>query len=474
MKKIVLIYVLMIVKISFATTNFEPKFTSFTFKQNIASEKNSTINTISFNSENKKFNLLINLLSVSFIAILSLLCLALYKNNVIKFKSNKLLEEKNKELEIEKQNVESAIKSRDEFLATISHELKTPLNSINIISELLYDENPKKSQLENLISLKVSANYLMNLINDVLQINQIESSTYNIEETEFNLHEKIYHIEKTMSEIAKLNNVTCLFNIDKNIPESITGDEVKISQILINLLTNAIKFSKDGIVTTYISLLEKNEDSIKIKFEVIDNGIGIPKNQQDLIFKIFTQASSEISRNFGGTGLGLSIVKKFVELLGGKINLYSEVGVGSNFNFELVFKNNISTLHIIKEENYSILEQKNILIVEDNTITQVITTKLLSKHKAICKIATTGKDALELIKENTFDMILMDINLPDMNGDVVTEEIRKFNQKIPIISFTAIHKKTCIEHLKEKGFNDFITKPVNTKLFYEKIISNLN
>lgn len=425
-------------------------------------------------NKTEHFNKLVNLLTVAIVAILTLLCLALYKNNTIEYKSNNLLKKKNKELEEEKEKSEKAIKAKSDFLATIRHELRTPLNAINIISEILMNEDPKESQIENLISLQISTNHLINLINDVLQINKIESPNFEIEEIEFNIRKKIENICKSLSAIAKQNNVTCEVNIDENIPKNVIGDPTKLTQILINLISNAIKFSGNGNVTTNINLIKKTQEEVTIKFEVIDNGMGISKDKQDLIFEDFTQGSTEISRKFGGTGLGLTIVKKLLEHLGSSINLYSEENVGSNFNFELQFKTDINYVETIDEIDYSILEDKNFLLVEDNSITQVVTKKLIEKHNAFCTIASNGKEALKVTKQNRYDLIIMDINLPDINGDKIAAEIRNYNTTTPILAFTAISiENDFLQKLQANGINDYINKPIDTKLFYEKIISLL-
>lgn len=421
-------------------------------------------------TKSRHFNQLVNLLSVSLVAILSLLSLALYRNNTIESKSNKLLQEKNKELESEKEKSEKAINAKSEFLATISHELRTPLNAINIISEILMDENPKESQIENLISLKISANYLLNLINDVLQINKIEAPNFRIEESEFSIYEKIDNIKKSLNEIAKLNNVSCKYNIDPKIPETIIGDGSKLYQILVNLISNAIKFSENGNVTTNLKMVSKSNHNITIKFDITDDGIGIPLNKQKSIFEDFIQASPEINKKFGGTGLGLTIVKKLLNHLESDIHLVSEENKGSTFSFELEFKEQKNIADLNDDLDFSIFKNKKVLIVEDNSITQVITQKLVEKHGAISTIASNGTEALELVKNNQYDIILMDINLPDFNGDVATLEIRKTNTYTPIIAFTAIHDKVYLTGITEKGIDDYITKPVDTRSFYEKII----
>ncbi|WP_339836368.1 ATP-binding protein [uncultured Flavobacterium sp.] len=454
------------------TTLIETKTTN---KINISSENNLPKKNISENDKTEHFNKLVNLLSISLVAILSLLSLSLYKNNTIEFKSHNLLKEKNKELEREKEKSEKAIKAKSDFLATISHELRTPLNAINIISEILINEEPKESQMENLISLKISTGHLMNLINDVLQINKIESPNLITEEIEFNLRKKIINIDKSLYEIAKLNNVTCKIIIDDKIPRKVIGDPTKLTQILINLISNAIKFSSNGTVTTNLKISKITDQEVTIKFEIIDNGMGISKDKQELIFENFTQGSTEINRKFGGTGLGLTIVKKLLEHLGSSINLNSEENIGSNFNFELAFKIAKDEFEPIYEIDYSILENKNFLLVEDNNITQIVTRKLIEKHNAYCTVASNGKEALKLSNQNNYDIIIMDINLPDINGDKISEKIREFNTTTPIIAFTAIsiEGEECFKNLKSKGMNDYISKPTDIKLFYKTIIKQL-
>ena len=304
----------------------------------------------------------------------------------------------------------------------------------------------------------------MNALQKALLIKELNQLIHDLE-----------HRALSLYEIAKLNNVNCEINIDDEIPNKVIGDPTKITQILINLISNAIKFSANGTVTTILKIVKKTEQEITIRFEIIDTGMGIAQDKQELIFENFTQGSPEISRKFGGTGLGLNIVKKLLEHLGSSINLYSEENLGSNFNFKLTFKTDKEYIEATDTIDYSILEDKNLLLVEDNSITQVITKKLIEKHNAYCTIASNGKEALKLAKQNNYDLIIMDINLPDINGDSVTQEIRKYNSSIPIIAFTAITIKgdSCIKNLESKGFTDYITKPLDTTLFYKKIINLL-
>lgn len=483
MNRKIFLLLIFISSLSFANENYD---TNKLFRQKNASteiqeelSKDSVLSIDKKNTEEvadntKHFNQLIHLLSICLVGILSLLSLALFRNYSIQRKANKLLQEKNKELELEKEKSEQAIKAKFDFLATISHELRTPLNAINIISDILMEEDPKKSQLENLVSLKISANYLLNLINDVLQINKIESPSFKIEEREFKIISKIENIKNTLNEIAKSNNVKCQYNIDSRIPNSLVGDDSKLHQVLMNLVANAIKFSKNGNVITNLKLIEKTSDIVSIKFEVIDDGIGVPLDKQKVIFEEFTQASPEINHKFGGTGLGLTIVKKLLNHLESEIHLESEENKGSHFSFIINFKKNKNE-ELNDDLDYTLFKNQEILIVEDNIITQAITQKLILKNGARCTIAENGTEALDLIltKKIPYDLILMDINLPDLNGDLVALEIRKANIQTPIIAFTAIHDENIRKEIAAKGVNDFISKPVNTRSFYEKIINLL-
>ncbi|MDP5028489.1 MAG: ATP-binding protein [Flavobacterium sp.] len=414
-----------------------------------------------------RFSKLISILSIALISILSLLSLSLYKNNKIRTSTNKLLKDKNKELTLEKEKAERASKARADFLSTVSHELRTPLNAINGITYLLLQEKPKVSQLNYLKSLEFSGNYLLNFINDILEINRLESDKVFIEKINFNLTELSENITASFKEFINENNINFHLNIDNSITYNLKGDPTKLSQILINLLNNAIKFSKDGDVWYTIKKKSETENNVTLYFEISDNGIGIPKEKQDAIFDSFSQGSVEINRTYGGTGLGLSIVKKILEIMGSQIHLKSESGKGSTFSFELEFEKGIRD-NIVIEVNQKVefLNQKNILLVEDNKINQMITKKMLEKRGITCKIIDNGEDAIEDVKTNSYDLILMDVHLPGINGTEATSEIRKFNNKIPIVALTAISLNENREMLLSYGMNDVITKPFEPEHFY--------
>nr|WP_294937410.1 ATP-binding protein [uncultured Flavobacterium sp.] len=446
-----------------------------TYEKYIASEQLKTIDKI--NRENKaqeksiKFSKLISILSIALISILSLLSLSLYKNNIIRTKTNQLLKDKNQELEIEKEKAERASKARAEFLSTVSHELRTPLNAINGITHILLEDNPKATQMNYLNSLKFSGNYLLTFINDILEINRVESDVVEVESIDFDLRDLLENILGSFTEIANKNKTVYHLEIDEKIPSVLIGDPTKLSQIFINLVNNAIKFTKNGNVWVSASVKKEKTNTVKILFEVRDTGIGIPKDRLETIFDSFTQGSVEINRKYGGTGLGLAIVKRLVHLLGGKIKLDSEENKGTRFYFDISFR--VSEKKLEKKTGPTYEEEwligKKILLVEDNKINQMITQKMLERKQMSCVIIENGEEAVEHMRDNTYDLVLMDVHLPGINGTTATEQIRKFNQETPIVALTAISLDENKEMLLSFGMNEVITKPFDPEKFYEII-----
>jgi signal transduction histidine kinase len=417
-----------------------------------------------------QFSKLIGFLSIALILILSLLSFSLYKNNKIRISTNLLLEDKNRELIAEKERAELASKARAEFLSTVSHELRTPLNAINGITYLLLQEKPKVSQLNYLKSLEFSGNYLLNFINDILEINRLESDKVIVEYINFNLKELVNNIITSFKEFIQENNIKFVLDFDDSIPMYLKGDPTKLSQIFINLINNAIKFSKNGNIWFILKKVTTIENKIQIQFQIKDDGIGIPLEKQKTIFESFSQGSVEINRTYGGTGLGLSIVKKILEILDSTIHLESESGKGCVFLFELQFEigneNIVKVIENLKNDDYN---EKTILLVEDNKINQMITKKMLEKKGISCVIIDNGEEAIEEVCNNHYDLILMDVHLTGINGTEATSAIRKINKKIPIIALTAISLNENIETLLSFGMNDVITKPFEPNHFYDVI-----
>ena len=417
------------------------------------------------------------ILTSAFLTIISLLAVSLYRNNQIKLKTNDLLHTKNRELQTARDAAVQSMEAKTNFLSTVSHELRTPLYAVTGLTHLLLEENPSKKQEEHLKALKFSGDYLLNFINDILQINKIDADKLEPLNIEFNLKKVLTEVINSLQQSAKANKTVINLDYDPNIPTHLLSDPLKLSQIFINLVGNALKFTKKGEVTVITKLQEQIEDEITIYFEVKDTGIGIAPEKQENIFDSFEQGSIQINREYGGTGLGLTIVKSLLGLFGSKIKLKSELGKGSSFFFELTLKTTEGSE--IDDMNFQITERDydltglHILIVEDNKINQVITKKMLLKKEISCDIASNGTDAIEMVRTNTYDAVLMDIHMPGISGEEATIEIRKFNTTLPIIALTAISLDDSLESFYAAGVNDVVTKPFKPEVFYQKIGQNI-
>lgn len=418
-------------------------------------------------------------LSIALIIILSLLTLSLYKNNNLRAKANNLLQDKNVEMQSAKEKAEKASLAKAQFLSTVTHELRTPLYAVTGLTHLLLEEDPKEEQKEHLNSLKFSGEYLLSLINNILDLNKLEANKVEIEKTTFSLKKRINDVLIALKKSANDRKNTLILEYDDSIPDKLMGDPLKLSQVLINLIGNSVKFTQNGEVTIRISKLDHNGSKVKLHFEIEDNGVGISKKKQKSIFETFSQASLQINRKFGGTGLGLSIVKNLLELMGSKIQLDSQLGKGSKFWFNINF--NVSE-ELLEENNpqnagyeidYEALVNKKVLVVEDNKINQMITKKILEKNKMICDVADNGMDAVNLVKEKDFDIILMDIHMPGISGIEATQKIREFSKDLPIIALTAVTIDENLDDFYRAGFNEIIPKPFKTEEFFEKIYKTL-
>ncbi len=417
---------------------------------------------------------LITILSVSLITILSLLTLSLYKNNNIRLKTNNMLYKKNEELLTEKERAEIAAKTKTNFLSTVTHELRTPLYAVTGLTNMLLEDNPKPDQVQHLKSLKFSGDYLLTFINDILQINKIEANKVELDPEIFNLKNKVENVIAALNNSALDNNIMMHFEYDKKLPEVFDGDQLKISQILINLIGNSIKFTKDGDIWVRVTQLNKADKMHTIRLEVEDNGIGITKEKQDNMFESFSQGSVQINRKYGGTGLGLSIVKGLVDILKGKIYMKSELGKGTSFSIELPLKESEEVKKVKKHDyskDISKLDLKNvkILVVEDNKINQMITKKILNKMNLNCDLIDNGEDAVEMVKETSYDVVLMDIHMPGISGLEATKRIRSFDKELTIFALTAVTLEDKMQEFDEAGFNDIISKPFKQEDFEKKL-----
>ena len=418
-------------------------------------------------------------LSIALIIILSLLALSLFKNNNLRAKANDLLKDKNIELTLAKEKAERASLAKAQFLSTITHELRTPLYAVTGLTHLLLEENPKPNQKEHLNSLKFSGEYLLSLINNILDLNKLEANKVEIEKTTFSLKKRINDVLIALKKTAEDRKNSLTFEYDESIPEKLIGDPLKLSQVLINLIGNSVKFTQNGEVTIRVNKLNSTKDKVNLHVEIEDTGVGISKKKQKSIFETFNQGSLQINRKFGGSGLGLSIVKNLLELMNSKIYLESVLGQGSKFWFDISF--NISDEAIddtglnnkAYDIDYKSLENVSILVVEDNKINQMITKKILEKHKLVCKVADNGLDAIKMVHENDFELILMDIHMPGISGIETTQRIREFDKQLPIIALTAVTIDENLDEFYKAGFNEIIPKPFKPEDFFEKISRTL-
>ena len=426
-----------------------------------------------------KANTLTTVLTIAMITILSLLILSLYKNNNLRTKANELLQAKNTELIVAKDNAEKASMVKAQFLSTITHELRTPMYAVTGLTHLLLSENPTEEQKKHLDSLKFSGEYLLSLINNILDLNKLEANKVEVEQTAFNLKKRIEDVLFALGKSAKDKGNKLNFEFDQDIPEEVLGDPLMISQILINLVGNAVKFTRDGNVDVRVQKIKQTETETYLHFEIEDSGEGISKKKQKNIFQNFTQGSVAINRKFGGTGLGLSIVKNLLDLLDSKVELESTLGKGSKFSFNIKYNlikqasGDSNPHNIIYDIDYVALENRKILVVEDNKINQMITRKILEKNKMVCDVADNGEIAVEKARNQDFDLILMDIHMPGISGIEATEQIRLFDKEIPILALTAVTIDENIDEFHEAGFNDIIPKPYKVEEFFQKIHNGL-
>lgn len=417
------------------------------------------------------------ILTSAFLTIISLLAVSLYRNNQIKLKTNDLLQTKNTELEASRDAAVKAMEAKTNFLSTVSHELRTPLYAVTGLTHLLLEENPNDAQLEHLKALKFSGDYLLSFINDILQLNKIDADKLEPVNAEFNLKKVLTEVVSSLQQSAKQNHTKIVLDYDEKIPKTLLSDSMKLSQILINLVGNGLKFTKKGEVTVITKLLKKVDDKVIIYFEVKDNGIGIAEEKITNIFDSFEQGSIQINREYGGTGLGLTIVKSLLGLFNSTINLKSELGKGSSFFFEIEMTS--ATNSVLNDIAFEITDRDydftglHLLIVEDNKINQVITKKMLLKKDMTCDLASNGTDAVEMVSQNKYDAVLMDIHMPGISGEEATILIRKFNKYIPIIALTAISLDDSLESFYAAGCNDVVTKPFKPEVFYQKIGENI-
>lgn len=371
-----------------------------------------------------------------------------------------------KELITAKEIAEDSVNMRERFMANISHEIRTPMNGILGLSNILLDMERDPEKIEYLRAIKSSGDNLLVIINDLLDYSKIESGKLQFEKIPFNLRELIKST-CTMLEIkAKEKGIGLRYDVDERIPKLILGDTVRLNQIIVNLTGNAIKFTETGEVLIRIRLKEESYQKISLQFDIHDTGIGIPDNKLEYIFESFTQANIDTERKYGGTGLGLAISKQLVELQSGKIWVISNPGIGSTFSFVLGYEKiitqngNGSGGSDLSKGSITNWNHIKILLVEDNKINQLLANKILKSWDLQVDIAENGFEAVEKSKLNKYDLILMDLQMPRMDGYNATKILRQeLSFKNPIIAMTASAMKEELERCLSLGMSDYITKP---------------
>jgi PAS domain S-box-containing protein len=371
---------------------------------------------------------------------------------------------------------ENAVRSKQQFLSNMSHEIRTPMNAIIGFTKVLLKTELTAKQKEYLTAIKMSGDALIVLINDILDLAKVDAGKMIFEQIAFKMATSVSAMLHVFEIKIQEKNLKLIKKYDNRIPKVVVGDPVRLHQIILNLVSNAVKFTTEGEITISVQLLNEDEEKVVIEFTITDTGIGIPENRIEHIFENFQQASSDTARLYGGTGLGLAIAKQLVETQGGTITVKSKLGEGSTFSFILPFLKTKAEAESETEtlELYQEVKDIKVLVVEDIPLNQLLMKTLLDDFGFEHDIAGTGKTAIEKLKNKSYDIILMDLQMPEMNGFEAARFIRnQMNSQIPIIALTADVTTADLEKCKAVGMNDYISKPVDERLLYDKIVDLL-
>ena len=386
--------------------------------------------------------------------------------------SAKIAEEETKKAQKWAKEAEGAVQAKQLFLSTMSHEIRTPMNAIIGFTKVILKTDLTAKQLEYLTAIKVSGDTLIVLINDILDLAKVEAGKMSFENAPFNLTTSLSSILHLFEVKMQENKIKLIKEYDPRIPETLMGDAVRLHQIILNLMSNAVKFTAKGCIKVSTALLNEAAESVTIQFTVADTGIGIAEDKITTIFDSFQQASSETARLFGGTGLGLAIVKQLVEAQGGKVTATSKITEGSVFSFDLTFLKTNSTPELNPEviELNTDIKNLKVLVVEDMKLNQLLMQTILDDFGFEHDMADNGLIAVEKLKNKAYDIILMDLQMPEMNGFEATEHIRNtLKLTIPIIALTADVTTVDMAQCTAVGMNDYVSKPLDERILYDKI-----